>query len=357
MGIKDLNEFLKNYCPKAIKLVRRNAFRNKRVAIDMSILVHKEKSVATKIVLNTTNLANTRGQIDHGAVLTILIERVIGFIGDWLNDGVMPVLVYDGKPTKYKAAVISKRSEEKAAKQSEIKQLQNKFAGYSSVLSIKQVDINTLQKLIANHNGPTRDDFAAIKASLTELGLPQLQAIGEAERLCSMLAIEGKVAAVLSSDTDNVAYRCPKLLSKCENGDYTCIKYSKIIKHLGISDKTFVDMCIMLGCDYNSRIKGVGPSTIYKLLMEHKSIGNLPDKYDASVLNHKRCRELFGYERSVIITADGSINPTYQLNKQSIMTMSINERRFITMYKSITLIEPKPPIIIIEDSDDPRTED
>ena len=34
----------------------------------------------------------------------------------------------------------------------------------------------------------------------------------------------------------------------------------------------FVDLCILLGCDYCDAIKGIGPQTALKLIREHKSI-------------------------------------------------------------------------------------
>lgn len=34
----------------------------------------------------------------------------------------------------------------------------------------------------------------------------------------------------------------------------------------------FIDLCILLGCDYLDPIKGVGPSTALKLIREHKTL-------------------------------------------------------------------------------------
>ena len=34
----------------------------------------------------------------------------------------------------------------------------------------------------------------------------------------------------------------------------------------------FVDLCILLGCDYCDSIRGVGPKTALKLIREHKCI-------------------------------------------------------------------------------------
>lgn len=34
----------------------------------------------------------------------------------------------------------------------------------------------------------------------------------------------------------------------------------------------FVDLCILLGCDYTDKIRGVGPKSAFKLMQEHGSI-------------------------------------------------------------------------------------
>jgi flap endonuclease-1 len=38
------------------------------------------------------------------------------------------------------------------------------------------------------------------------------------------------------------------------------------------NQQQFIDLCILLGCDYLDPIKGVGPSTALKLINEHKTL-------------------------------------------------------------------------------------
>ena len=42
--------------------------------------------------------------------------------------------------------------------------------------------------------------------------------------------------------------------------------------HLLTTSLQFVDLCILLGCDYLDPIKGIGPSTALKLIREHKDL-------------------------------------------------------------------------------------
>lgn len=51
----------------------------------------------------------------------------------------------------------------------------------------------------------------------------------------------------------------------------------------------FIDLCILLGCDYCDTIKGIGPKTALKLIKEYKSIENilkhLDDKHEVKPLS------------------------------------------------------------------------
>ena len=50
------------------------------------------------------------------------------------------------------------------------------------------------------------------------------------------------------------------------------ITYSKIISGLGMMRDQFVDLCILLGCDYAGKIRMIGPEKALDLIREHKTI-------------------------------------------------------------------------------------
>jgi len=47
-----------------------------------------------------------------------------------------------------------------------------------------------------------------------------------------------------------------------------------------LQQEQFVDLCILLGCDYCDKIRGIGPKSAYKLIQEHGSIENILKKID-----------------------------------------------------------------------------
>ena len=122
--------------------------------------------------------------------------------------------------------------------------------------------------------------------------------------MCCYLARHGYVDAVLSEDTDVLAYKTDYFLTKINTSNETCIEisFTDLINNLELEENTFVDLCIMCGNDYNDNIKGIGPDKSYKLLKEFNSIEKIEDikdiksglnKYNTSVLNYKKTRELF----------------------------------------------------------------
>ena len=48
--------------------------------------------------------------------------------------------------------------------------------------------------------------------------------------------------------------------------------YDKILEGFEMDKNQFIDLCILLGCDYCDKIRGIGPKNAIKLIQEHKSI-------------------------------------------------------------------------------------
>lgn len=61
----------------------------------------------------------------------------------------------------------------------------------------------------------------------------------------------------------------------------------------------FIDLCIMLGCDYTNSIKGIGPKRAIELIKTHKSLETIIEKLDTKKYtipedwNYQQARLLF----------------------------------------------------------------
>lgn len=145
------------------------------------------------------------------------------------------------------------------------------------------------------------------------MGIPTFQAEGEAEALCAYLAIYGYVDAVLTEDTDVLAYGTPWMLAfkdyKLGDEKVKGIHLPRVLDAMGYNMEEFRDLCILLSCDYNHRVKGYPPTKSGKPCKKAKSIGwvgavAMIDEYrtleecenyidDIEPLKYQRCRELF----------------------------------------------------------------
>jgi len=104
-------------------------------------------------------------------------------------------------------------------------------------------------------------------------------------RIAAALARSGKVYAAATEDMDALTFRSPILIRKmtfanASKSDVQQISYDKAIEGLELSHDQFVDLCILLGCDYCDTIKGIGPKTALKLIREHGCIENILKNID-----------------------------------------------------------------------------
>lgn len=68
---------------------------------------------------------------------------------------------------------------------------------------------------------------------------------------------------------------------------------SQILKDFGMNMEQFVDLCILLGCDYVSTIRGIGPKKAFEFIKKHGCIENVLETIDQAVcsfLFNKSCK-------------------------------------------------------------------
>merc|ERR1719401_2407780 len=69
------------------------------------------------------------------------------------------------------------------------------------------------------------------------------------------------------------------------------VSLERALEQLNISMDQFIDFCILSGCDYCDTLKGVGPSTAIKMLIQHGSLEKVLE-----VLGPEKVPENFRYQ-------------------------------------------------------------
>lgn len=316
MGIKGLNEIIKKYYPEILQNeISLSKYKYKKIAIDTTLYMFKYKAILGDKWLN-------------GFFNLILCLR---------KHNIHCVFIEDGKAPSEKSNERQKRAEQRDKLENKIVEFEdaiNKFYNTNEIdevlfkicenekndnlknlfkedmSALKKQSFNIkiceayLRKIKSQNIKIDEKDFTLARELFKYLGIPYFKSKNEAETMCCYLAHHGYVDAVLSEDTDVLAYKTNYFLTKINTSSGTCIEISfqDLINNLELEEKSFVDLCIMCGNDYNDNIKGIGPGKSYKLLKEFSSIEEIEkikdlksglNKFDTSVLNYKKTRELF----------------------------------------------------------------
>ena len=312
MGINNLNKFLRNNCPEIYEEIHISEYSYKKIAIDISLYLCKFKTTCGDNWLNA----------------------FINLIACLRRNEVHCTFIYDSGAPPEKELERKQRSEQREKKITKVTILEEAFEKFQMTNQIDQILIDLYNKK-KNNNEPKRllqtnnninmnlveesikkmrsqiininnDDFQLTKTLFDILNVPYYNAPLEAETMCSDLCKRSLVDAVLSEDTDVLAYASPIFLSKINTKKETCIRinYDLMLKSLELTSPQFLDLCIMCGTDYNKNIFRIGPEKAYKYILEFNNIEGIINgtSLDTSVLNHIRVRNLFrDYEQSNIV--------------------------------------------------------
>ncbi|XP_028673296.2 probable flap endonuclease 1 homolog [Erpetoichthys calabaricus] len=230
MGISKLSELIREAAPSAVSHKQICDYSEKKIAFDASIVLCQFRKACPDLHnRNGTPLSPLLG----------IFYRTLYF----LENGIKPVFIFDGCPPEQKEGLIAKRAES---------------AGYRiSWPGGVSTQVQNCQKL------------------LDLLGVPYIQAPSDGEAMCAHLVKTGEVDAVASEDMDTLAFGSSLLIRQLnakKGSDVIEYCLPKLLEVLNLTQEQFVDLCILLGCDYCEKIRGLGPKKALTLIQQHKSI-------------------------------------------------------------------------------------
>ncbi|MGQ4834419.1 MAG: flap endonuclease-1 [Candidatus Asgardarchaeia archaeon] len=215
--------------------------------------------------------------MDHNGYITShlsgLFYRTINFV----ELGLKPVYVFDGKPPDLKTETIKKRMEiREAAKEKWID-------------ALRRGDIVTARKYAQAAIEINEAILTESKSLLSAMGIPVVQAPSEGEAQAAYMARKGDVWASASQDYDSLLFGSPRLIrnltlrrkrkiagtDEFKEVDLELVTLDDALKTLGITREQLIDIAILIGTDYNEGVKGIGPKKAYSLIKKHKSLDNI----------------------------------------------------------------------------------
>jgi flap endonuclease-1 len=253
-----------------------NALRGRTFAVDGNLELYQFLSVMR--TRDGRPLEDSKGRITSH--LNGLAFRTTRLIADY---DIRPVFVFDGPPPELKREEIQKRREAREKSQRE----------YDAAVAAG--DATTAWSKAVMTSRLTRTMVEEAKTLLTLLGIPWMQSPSEGEAQAAFLARRGDVWAAGSKDYDSLLFGAPRMvrflaigsteflpsLGRARIVSPELVDLAENLEHLGLSREQLIDVAILVGTDFNTGVRGIGPKTAVKRIREWRSLDHAPAEVSA----------------------------------------------------------------------------
>ncbi|XP_020251806.1 exonuclease 1 isoform X1 [Asparagus officinalis] len=266
MGIQNLLRFLKPFIfPVHIK-----KYSGKRVGVDAYSWLHKGAySCSMELCLNSKTEASKR-------YLKYFMHR----INLLKHYNITPVVVFDGGniPCKSDTKNVRHRGRETNLELAKEK--------------LKEGDVRAAIEFFqrAVHITPTmaHELIQILRSESIEFIVAPYEADAQLAYLSSLSADQGGIEAVITEDSDLIAYGCQKVIFKMDKyGNAEEFLMDKVLNSVGdglsfkhFDKELFTGMCVLAGCDFLPSISGIGTKRAHSLVSKYRNLDRV-----LSVLN------------------------------------------------------------------------
>jgi len=266
MGIHNLMKLLGDFAPTCVKECEIKNYFGRKVAIDASMSLYQ-----FLIAVRADGNMLTDDDGETTSHLVGLFYRTIRMV----ENGIKPVYVFDGKPPELKSGELEKRKEARVKAEADLKKAEE--AGATE-------DVEKFNKRLVRVTSKHNEEA---KTLLKLMGIPYVEAPGEAEASCAALVKAGKVFATASEDMDSLTFGSTVVLrhmtaSEAKKLPIKELNLNKLLAELEIDMDKFIDLCILCGCDYTDSIKGVGYKRAMELIKKFGDIETILSNLDSA---------------------------------------------------------------------------
>jgi flap endonuclease-1 len=296
MGIHNLSKVIKTYAEGGITTIEDTDIRGKVLALDTSNILYQ---FLIAIKNNTDDFTTKSGKI------TTHIHAILMKTMSLIKRGIKPVFVFDGAPPSIKGETLKNRDKHKEK---------------AKIKLSEATDEEEIKKYKKRMVSVSQEQMDECKELLQYMGIPYVDALEEADSQCVYLVKKGMADGVGSEDMDILTFGAARLYRNI-NSTGKMVEYNleTILEELEFDKDQFIDMCILLGCDYCPTIEGVGMKRAYDLMKEHGSIEGVlkHTKFKAS----KEFMEKYPIARRYFKKA-----PVYAVDKNDIQWKDIDRK-------------------------------
>lgn len=329
MGIKNLNQILKKYCNNGIKKININELKNKFIAIDTSIYIYKFSYMGNM-------LDGFLNQIEH-----------------LLKNNITPLYLFDGKPGEDKNKLITKRKETLKKNKDLIETLKNKKNKIITDFNENNNNEDNIEDLIINIDLEISkkekntiiidyNNVNKLKEILKNLGIFYYECNGETDIYISSFFKNNIIDYVITEDLDFLTHGCNNVLYnyKYNSNKLELYNLNLILIDLKIDYSSFIDMCVILGCDYYlPGIKGCGPKNTYKYITKFKNIENIKKNIKKFIipedLNHVEIFNIFNNDIEINVNKENVKIHIDKINFKYFENTNLNLLNIINLIKNM----------------------
>ncbi|XP_072503689.1 exonuclease 1 [Notamacropus eugenii] len=242
MGIHGLLQFIKD----ASEPIHIKKYKGQVVAVDTYCWLHKGAFACAE-------------KLAKGEPTDQYVAFCMKFVNMLLSHGIKPILVFDGCTLPSKKEVEKARRERRQTNLQKGKQL------------LREGKIAEARECFARSVNITHNMAHQVIKAARSQGVDCIVAPYEADAQLAYLNKTGIVHAIITEDSDLLAFGCKKVILKMDKlGNGLEIDQARLgmCRQLGdvFTEEKFRYMCILSGCDYLSSLHGIGLAKACKLL-------------------------------------------------------------------------------------------
>ncbi|XP_010249407.1 PREDICTED: exonuclease 1 isoform X1 [Nelumbo nucifera] len=258
MGIQNLLRFMKPY----IKPVHIKKYAGKRVGIDAYSWLHKG-AYSCSMELCLDSKSNRKSLYLHYFMHRINLLR---------HYKITPVVVFDGGNVPCKAATEDERHRKREANLALARQKLDE-GDYKAATEFFQRAVS-ITPLMAYQL------IQVLRSENIEFVVAPYEADAQLAYLSSLGEEQGGIAAVITEDSDLMAYGCKAVIFKMDrygNGEEIVLdsifnSVAGAYSFTNFDKDLFTGMCVLSGCDFLPSLPGIGIKRAYSLVSKYKSL-------------------------------------------------------------------------------------
>jgi flap endonuclease-1 len=216
--------------------------------------------------------------MDRKGRVTSHLSGILFRVSNFMEKGIKPVFVFDGKPAALKQDTVDGRRKirtEAGEKWKEAIERGDEAEAYKQARSSSRVDTTIIE---------------TSKELLRLMGLPTIQAPGEGEAQASYMVAKGDARYVVSQDYDTLLFGAPDLVRNLTVSGKRKIRgrqvtvnperliLSEVLKGLKLTREQLIEIGILIGTDFNPGIGGVGPKTGLRIVQRGEFTAKIREK-------------------------------------------------------------------------------